>query len=601
MIPPARLSIGLLCLPLLAACGEHAEVPPPAATPAITGTFVTITEEAGLGAFRHATGARGDVWFPETMGSGLLVADLDGDGWLDLVLAGGGVWEATPSEEAESEEAEPEEADVRPLWAYRNDRDGTFTDVTDAWGLRNLGTGSDAYTFGLAAADADGDGDLDLYVTTLGRDHLFRNDLDAGQGFANVTAQAGLRGASGWSSSALFFDAEGDGDADLYVGDYVDWTRADDLFCSTDGTTKGYCTPELYEGVAGRFYRNDGTGVFTEATDAAGFDAAHGKTLGVLAFDYDRDGDTDLVLANDTDPDQLFQNRGDGTFAEIGVPSGIAFDERGRARAGMGIDAGVVDPTGEETLFVGNFSNQMIGVYRHLGGDVFLDRAAVSKVGRSSLLTLTFGLFLLDADLDGDLDLFAANGHVQPDIETVKDNVAFRQPAHLFLNDGAGTFADGAPEMGGALVTPLVARGAAYGDLDRDGDLDIVVTENGGGVHVWRNDLVSDPRSLRVDLVGTTAQRDGLGATVEAVTPSGRQARVVRTGSTYLSQSELTVTFGLAGTAQVDSLVVTWPSGTVDRFANVEAGAVQVVEGGVLQQAPVERSPVESGESGEGV
>ena len=283
-------------------------------------------------------------------------------------------------------------------------------------------------------------------------------------------------------------------------------------------------------------------------------------------------------MANDTQPDHLSANDGDGTFTEKGELSGMAFDETGKARAGMGIDVGVIDSTGQETMFVGNFSKEMIGVYRHIGNGLFVDRAAVSQIGRPSLLTLTFGLFLFDVDLDGDLDVFAANGHLQPEIEVTQEGIGYRQPPHLFVNDSDGTFEDVSLEVGGVLAEPLVARSTAYGDVDLDGDLDVLITENGGPVHLWRNDT-DGGTSLRVHVVGRESNRDGLGARVEALVDGGRLVRRIRTGSSYLSQSEQVATFGLGPATTADSLVVYWPSGQVDRFANVPAGAVRVVEG----------------------
>ncbi len=553
------------CLCVLVSAGgcgqEEAAQPSGAEEPATTAvSFREVTTEAGLGAFRHVNGALGEKWFPETMGAGGGFLDYDGDGWQDVVLVGGGSWDPETDRQ------------VRKLWLYRNKGDGTFALASSQAGLDNL----PGYGFGVVAADYDNDGDDDLYFTTLGPNLLLRNE---GGVFQDVTQAAGLSGVEEWSTSAIFFDADRDGWLDLYVGNYVVWTPDEDLWCSFDGENKGYCTPELYRGVPGRYYRNRGDGTFEEQTDAAGFSTG-GKTLGVAELDYNDDGWPDLAVANDTDPDQLFQNDGDGTFSEVGVVSGMAFDERGRARAGMGIDAGVVDETGRETIFVGNFSNQMIGVYRYAGNGLFEDRAAASQIGRTSLLTLTFGLVLFDADLDGDLDLYAANGHVQPYIEQVKDNVTFRQPSHLFLNLGDGTFEDAAPRVGGALADSLVGRGAAYADFDNDGDLDLLVTENAGPAHLLRNDLNEGVHYLRVEVQGRQSNRDGIGTRLVAVVGTQRQVRRIRTGSSFLSQSEKVATFGLKGADRVDSLLVYWPGGLVDRFADVAADqTVVLVEG----------------------
>ena len=303
-----------------------------------------------------------------------------------------------------------------------------------------------------------------------------------------------------------------------------------------------------------------------------------GKTLGVAVWDYNSDGAPDLVVANDTQRDLLFENSGDGTFTERGVLSGIAYDSNGRARGGMGIDTGVVDSTGQPTLFIGNFSSEMIGVYRHAQGGLFTDRAAASKVGSPSLGSLTFGLFLFDVDLDGDLDLFAANGHIDENIGLVEEGVAFRQRAQLFVNDGGGRFASWTPPEGDAMRQALVARGAAYADYDRDGDLDMAVVENNGPVHLWRNELGAG-RGLRVRLRGRS-NHSALGARVELHTTEQSQARWIRSGSSYLSQSEPVATFGLGPHEAADALVIFWPDGTSNRFDNVAGGQEVVVTQG---------------------
>lgn len=537
-------------------------------------SFHDVTSDAGLSEFRHENGAYGTKWFPEAMGSGGGFVDYDGDGWLDVLLVGGGTWPAG--------EMEP----VRALWLYRNNRDGTFTDVTDEAGLGDV----QAYGFGITAADYDNDGREDFFFTTLDENMLFRNE---GGRFTEVAAQAGVTGGATWSTSAIFFDADRDGLVDLYVGSYVEWSPETDLVCTLKGGIRSYCTPEHYRGIPSLFYRNNGDGTFTDRTMEAGFADGPGKTLGVAEFDYNRDGWPDLIVANDTQRDLLYENNGDGTFTEKGAVSGIAYDENGGARAGMGIDTGVVDTTGEHTMFVGNFSKEMIGVYRHAGNGLFIDRAGASKIGLPSLYTLTFGLFLFDVDLDGDLDLFTANGHVQPEIEETQEGITYREPPHLFLNDGNGNFEDVAAMAGPALQQPLVARGAAYGDYDRDGDLDILVTENRGRAHLWRNDL-SGGQYLRVGVEGRESNRDGLGTRLTAYAAGRRMERRARTGSSFMSQLEKTVTFGLGGADQVDSLVVRWPSGRVDRFMDVASNLEYELVEGSDQLRPVERATMAS-------
>ena len=550
--------------------GEPQQVTPQDAAPdpAAGLAFTDVTAEAGLGDFRHVNGAFGEKWMPESVGSGGGFIDYDGDGWLDVLLVGGGVW--------------PGHGDAVPaLRLYRNNGDPgagpgqapTFAETTREAGLADL----NAYGFGISVADYDNDGDADFYFTTLTEDKLFRNENGV---FTDVAGTSGVVGEPVWSTSALFFDADADGHLDLYVGSYVDWSPEKDIVCLLEGETRSYCTPQLYDGLPGRFYHNNGDGTFTDQTETAGFLPGPGKTLGVAELDFNRDGFPDLVIANDTQPDELYQNNGDGTFTERGQLSGMAFDENGKSRAGMGVDVGVVDDTGQETMFVGNFSKEMIGVYRHIGNGLFVDRAALSQIGRPSLLTLTFSLFLFDVDLDGDLDLFAANGHLQPEIEQVQEGIGYREPPHLFVNRGDGTFEDVSPALGGVLMQPIVARGAAYADYDRDGDLDVLVTENGGPAHLWRNDLQRDDHVLRVRLEGRRNNRDGLSSRIVAVVGGRRMERRVRSGSSYLSASETVATFGLGASSRVDSLLIYWPGGAVERFADVVADQeVLVVEG----------------------
>ena len=523
-------------------------------------SFTEVTEEAGLDAFIHSTGAVGDRWFPESMGSGGGFIDINNDGWQDIILAGGGNWHEEP---------------VQALFVYRNNADGTFTEVAREAGLYN----TEAYSIGFASADYDNDGDTDLFVTTLEENVLYRNDFGrTGQPFfVDVSDEAGIANESAWSSAATFFDADRDGHLDLYAGNYVDWSPENDLVCLLEGQIRSYCTPELYNGVPSRFFRNNGDGTFEDRTEAAGFLPAPGKTLGAVEYDFNNDGWPDLFVASDTQRDLLYVNNGDGTFSERGALSGMAYDENGKARAGMGIDVGVVDPSGEPTFFVGNFSKEMIGTYRHAGNGLFIDRAAASQIGRVSLTTLTFGLFLFDVDLDGDLDVFAANGHVQPEIEGIQEGIKYAEVPHLFINDGNGVFADYGPQSGD-IHTLMVGRGAAYADYDRDGDLDVLVTENGGPAHLFRNDQ-EGAASLRIHLEGRESNRDGLSTHLVIYKKGIGAERYVKTGASYLSVSENAITVGL-NDAPVDSLRATWPSGQTNLYSSgLERGEVMLVEG----------------------
>ena len=531
--------------------------------------FTDVTEEAGLGAYWHENGSVGQKWMPETVGPGGAFLDYDGDGWQDILLVGGGRWAHVSDEPVEA------------LRLYRNLGDGTFEDVSAAAGLRGL----EAYGFGVAAADYDNDGDTDFFLTTLHENLLFRNE---GGYFEETGKEAGLADEAHWSTSAAFFDADRDGWVDLFVGNYVFWSPETDIPCLYKGA-KAYCTPQNYEGVASVFYRNEGDGSFADATEEAGFagaiDPALDKTLGVTELDVTGDGYSDVYVANDTERNLLFVNRGDGTFGEAGVRSGVAYDLHGQARAGMGVDAGIVDSAGQTTIFVGNFTQETVSVFRYAPNGYFTDRATISRIGFSTMGTLTFGLFLFDADLDGDLDLFLANGHVQEHIAEVLEGATFAQPAQLFLNRGDGVF-DETLSAAGVLARPLVARGAAYADYDRDGDLDILLLENAGPAHLWRNDL-DGAEWLHVRLEGRESNRSALGARVEAVVGGLRMERRIRSGSSFLSQSALPAAFGLGARRQVDSLIVYWPSGLTERFAEVQSGQeVVLVEGsGVLRPA----------------
>ncbi|MEZ4702399.1 MAG: CRTAC1 family protein [Rhodothermales bacterium] len=578
-LTPARIcSLFVLCSGLLACQGQERPAADAGAKnrapEQVAIAFTDVTAEIGLGSFQHENGAEGGMYLPEQMGAGGGFLDYDGDTWPDLLLVGGGWLETGPDDRIEA------------LRLYRNNTDGTFTEVTEAAGL----SGVRAYGQGIVAADYDNDGDDDFYFTTLRENDLFRND---GGRFTRVGAAAGVAGDPVWSSSALFFDADRDGDLDLYVANYVAWARETDIFCSIQGViivdTQGagdlakkygekiYCPPSEYAGIPGRFYRNRGDGTFAEATEQAGFVGSSGKSLGVAEFDFNRDGWPDVVVSNDAQPDLLYKNNGDGTFTEIGQRSGIALDDMGHARAGMGIDIGVVDGSGAESIFIGNFSSETIGVYAHAGDDLFRDRSADSRIGPPSFLTLTFGLTLFDVEHDGDLDLLAANGHVWP-VRPSLDGSTYRQKPQLFLNRGDGVFAE-APARAGVLGAAMVARGLSYADYDRDGDLDVLVTENGGPAHVWRNDLAG-AHYVNVRLRGTTSNRDGLGTHLIAVSGDKRLYRRIRTGSSYLSQSDKIASFGLGGNTRIDSLRIEWPSGKVDVLLNLESGQeIRVIEG----------------------
>jgi len=520
-------------------------------------TFADVTASAGIH-FTHNSGRAGKKWLPETMGSGVAFFDADGDGWSDLLFVNGRDWEPRGRRTTAA--------------LYRNDGKGGFRDVTAGSGLD-----VEIYGIGVAVSDYDNDGRDDVYLTALEGDRLFHNE--GGGRFRDVTKAAGIANAA-FGTSAAWLDADKDGRLDLFVANYVRWTPQTDLWCSIDGATKSYCTPESYSGVSSKLYRNAGNGRFTDASTAAGIADPTSKSLGVAVLDYDADGWPDLFVANDTQPNKLYRNKGDGTFSDAGLRAGVAYSEEGIARGAMGVDAADYDRSGRPHLLVGNFSNQMLGLYHNEGKGLFVDEAPRSTVGRASLLSLAFGVFFFDYDLDGWLDIFAANGHIEEEIGRVQPRVQYRQPPLLFRNRGAKRFDDVTAAVGSALGRPVVARGAAYADYDHDGDLDIVVSTNNGPAYLYRNDGGSRQNWITVRTRGVASNRDGIGAVVRVESAGGRQSQMVRSGSSYASQSDLALTFGVGADQTVRTIAVEWPSGTTDRLTNVATRQAVVIEEG---------------------
>jgi hypothetical protein len=518
--------------------------------------FVDVTREAGID-FIHNTGGFGEKWLPETMGSGVVLLDHDGDEDLDLLFLNGTRFKGRPGE-----------ATTQAF--YRNDGALRFSEVSAAVGLD-----LDAYCLGGAAGDLDNDGDADLYLSCLGRDYLFWNRDGH---FEDGSAGAGLSEEYEFGASVAFLDADRDGWLDIFVARYVTWSPETDLFCTLDGQAKSFCTPESYPGTSPRYYHNRGDGTFEDLTVAAGISAPAAKSLGVSVLDIDDDGWLDIAVANDTQPNLLYRNLGDGSFEEIGVLTGMAFSETGIARGGMGIDAADYDRSGRSSLLVGNFANEMVALYRNEGNQLFVDVAPVSQLGRKTLLSLSFAAFFFDFDLDSWLDILILNGHLDPDIERIQTKVSYRQPAQLFRNRGEGDFIEVDPETAGDLAAPRVGRGSAFGDLDGDGDLDLVLTANGGPAAIFRNDG-DHGHWLQVALEGTKSNRDGLGAVVTVEVGDSSQSWLVRTGSSYLSQSQVEPTFGLGGATRVDRLSVLWPSGATSELLNLKVDQrLEVVE-----------------------
>jgi hypothetical protein len=392
-----------------------------------------------------------------------------------------------------------------------------------------------------------------------------------------VTRESDIQNAD-FGTSAAWLDYDKDGSLDLFVANYVKWTPEGDLWCSMDGANKSYCTPESYPGTSSRLFHNLGNGKFEEVTQTAGLDDATSKSLGILVIDFDSDGWPDLFVANDTQPNKLYRNNRNGTFSEEGLAAGVAYDESGIARGAMGVDAVDYDGSGQEHMVIGNFSNQMLGLYHNEGNGLFVDESARSTIGRDSLLTLTFGVFFFDYDLDGRPDIFTANGHVDEDIESVQPKVKFRQPPHLFHNEGRGRFREVTQEMGNDFVRPVVARGAAHGDFDRDGDLDILVATNDGPAFLFRNDGGNKNNWISVRTVGATSNRNGIGAVVRLRSASTNQWRTVRSGASYCSHSDFALHFGLGKDPKVEALEIEWPSGQKQSFTDLPPNQFLVID-----------------------
>ncbi len=533
--------------------------------------FTDITTQAGIH-FRHHSGAFGKKYLPETMGSGVCVLDYDNDGWQDILFVNSMDW--------------PGHATTKSYPAlYHNNQDGTFTDVTSEAGLAH-----EMYGLGCAVGDYDNDGHDDIYITALDGNHLFRN-LGNGK-FADVTAKAGVRDLWVLDQSAVWLDYDNDGRLDLFVSHYIEWSVASNKTCSLDGKNKSYCTPELYKGQSGTLFHNKGNGVFEDVTKKAGLYDPTSKSLGIALIDIDNDGWIDLFVANDTQANKLYRNNHDGTFTDTALEAGVAYSDAGKKRAGMGADAEDYDLSGRQSLVIGNFTSESLSLYHNDEAGLFSDRAIPSGIASPSAKSLTFSTFFFDYDLDGQPDIFAVNGHVADDVSVMQPTVHYAEQPLLFHNIGKGKFADVSDQLGAALRQPIVGRGAAYADFDNDGDLDLVITTSNGPAKLLRNDNGNQNDMLRIKTIGTRSNRDGIGAKITVTTNEGLHlTKMVKTGSSYLSQSEMPVTFGLGKPKENKSasLEIVWPSGKHETAKNIQPNQfITLQEGkGIVSQQPI--------------
>jgi hypothetical protein len=532
--------------------------------------FTNIASEAGI-TFKHENGASAQKYMPETMAGGSIIFDYNNDGWPDLLFVNGGSF------------TDKQKAAAARHALYRNNKDGTFTDVTSSSGISVSGFG-----MGACSADVDNDGWPDLYITSFGGNKLYHNN---GNGtFTDVTEKAGV-GSQLWSASCAFGDVDNDGHVDLFVTNYVDFGVKNNKFCAFSGDTRVYCHPNVYNGLSDTLFRNNGDGTFTDVSRQAGIYRTTGKGLGVVFGDYDGDGWPDIFVANDSVPNFLFHNKGKGIFEEVGLVAGVAMGGDGQPLAGMGTDMGDIDGDGLLDIFVTNLDRQTHSLYRNLGRGLFANITFESGVGQATLPFVGFGALFFDYDNDTNLDIAIANGDVIDNVSLFRDSTSYAQRKLLLQNDGTGKFKDVGLTLGPDFSAKKPGRSLSAGDIDNDGDLDLVIGNVGQAPELLRNDGGNKRNSLLIRTAGTKSNRDGIGARLRLTVGGKVLVREVRAGSSYLSQSDLRVHFGMGQAARADRLEVRWPSGAIDVLQGIDANQIlTITEGrGITNHTPFRR------------
>jgi hypothetical protein len=535
-------------------------------------TFSNVAAQAGIN-FKHQNGASPQKFMPETMGGGSLIFDYDGDGWQDVLLINGGSFVDTRVAAAARHAL------------YRNNGNGTFTDKS-----ANSGIGVAGYAMGVCSADYDNDGWPDVYVTGVVSNRLYRNNGSGG--FVDVTAKAGAGGTGLWSSSCAFGDIENDGDVDLFVTNYVDFSVTNNKYCAAAGDIRVYCHPNVYNSLPNILYRNNGDGTFADITREAGVYRTDGNGLGVVFGDYDEDGWTDIYVANDSVPNFLFHNKGKGIFEEVGFWAGVALGGEGRPLAGMGTDMADIDSDGLLDIIVTNLDRETHSLFKNLGKGLFTNVTFESGVGEATLPFVGFGAAFVDYDNDSDNDLVVVNGDITDNVARIRDNTSYEQRNLLLDNNGAGKFRDVGPRSGPGFALKKVSRGLSAGDLDNDGDVDLIVANNGQTVDVLRNDGGNRNNALLIRTVGSKSNRDGIGARLKLTVNGRTLMRHVKAGSSYQAQNDLRVDFGMGSARMADKLEVLWPGGEITTLEQIEANQIlTVTEGrGITQKQPFRKS-----------